>query len=381
MSQETALDLEQSRQESPDAAVEIDAPSGAVAAGPDNPGRAHADAQVAEGEPAGEGDLHSTTSPTAPDPSESDEPNPETESRSAQVGDSADTLAETEPGQGTSRRDAAPGLAAAPSTSAGPASTAPASPALDARQVGVARRFGLAEEDLVVLEALGRTGRGFLERLAKADSDLSRRYSRLGRVEQAAGGAGTVVAARTRQTTAPTAVAPTTTAPAPEVAPEVAEELARLRGQVSQLLRQTQESQAARESADAERFFGQLDPQVYPDIAGGSTEKLPADAPQRKGRAALLVKAREIRSGHQAVGGGTMEVEESLGQALAVVAPGAAAGAERKRLARQLRLREAGFIARPTQRGNGAALESSADRTARALEDWQSRRGVRFFED
>jgi hypothetical protein len=384
MSQESISGSEQSEAERSDVAVENTPPSGAAAAGPDEPGRAQADAQVANGGPAGEEGLQPSSSRTAADPSDSSGQSSQADSQSVQEGDNAGALTGAESGPDT----ASPG---APVTAE--SSAAPGAPAFNPRQVGAARRFGFLEEDLVVLEALGRTGRELLERLAKADSDLGRRYSRLGRAEQ-----GTAVrsegslpvrvspaladAPTSRRDVAPTPpMAPVPPAASgPDTAPDLAEELARLRGQVSQLLRETQEGQAARESADAERFFTRLDPQTYPEVAGGPTEKLAAGSPQRQIREALLVKALEIRSGRQAVSGKPMEVEESLREALTVLAPGAAAQAERKRLARQLRLREAGLIARPTQRG-GAALESPADRTARALEDWQSRRGVRFFED
>jgi hypothetical protein len=162
----------------------------------------------------------------------------------------------------------------------------------------------------------------------------------------------------------------------------------RLRSQVSQLQRDAKESQAAREasqaareSVEAERFFAQLDAEVFPQFGRGQSADLSESSSQRRSREELLTKAAEIRRGHAVVHGREMDTEESLRQALAVVAPGASAQAERRRLARQLRLRSAGLICRPAQRRGGAELESPADRTARALEEWQGRRGVRFFED
>jgi hypothetical protein len=203
---------------------------------------------------------------------------------------------------GAAQRTAADRSAVAPGA-AGTAVGARSSPFTE-RQIGAARKFGLAQEDLAALEAMGASGRGLLDRLVKADSELGRRFSRLGREEQTHGTKGPTLAvpqvtvASDQDTAAQrAAVAPQAAAsPArPEVADQ-AQEVERLRAQVADLQREAQEAEARRQD-----------------------------------------------------------------------------------LARQVRLRSEGLLARPVQRRGGGELESPADRTARALEEWQSRRGIQFF--
>ena len=394
MSEQTPAD--QSRQSEPVAAVEDVASTGA---------QAEAQAEVARAHATAEDGLQPPAPETSQGSSESEGQTQEGNSQSAEQGEGTSETVSGEPAPSTSRRDVVPdpkttaadSAPVAPNSAAAPG-TAPFTP----RQVGAAEKFGFSEEDLVVLEALGQTGRGLLERLVKADSEIGRRYSRLGRAEQSSEGipdrgplglpsrpAGVTPAATSATEDASTSQGDVAPTPAPEAA-SLAEEVERLRGQVLQLEKEAKESQAARDQAaasrergEAERFFAQLDAQEYPQFGRGDSP--PADlkegSSQGQAREELLVKAAEIRRGHALLHGREMDVEESLREALSVVAPGAAAEAARRRLARQLRLRSAGLICRPAQRRGGAELESPADRTARALEEWQGRRGVRFFED
>jgi hypothetical protein len=178
----------------------------------------------------------------------------------------------------------APAIHEAPAVSV--ASTVAAksdAPHFTARQASAARKFGLVDADLAVLEALGAGGEALIERLVKADSELGRRFSRLGRAEQE----------RQEKSTVETPV------PRKEPVP-----------------------QEKQEKEEVER---------------------------------LRVRVAELERG------------------------ALAADAARQDLARQVRLRGEGFLGRPIQRRGGAELESPVDRTARALEEWQSRKGVQFF--
>lgn len=298
---------------------------------------------------------------------------------------------------------------------AAPRAEEPGDSSFTARQVGAARRFGFAEEDLVVIEALGPAGKALLERLVKADSDIGRRYSRLGRAEQ--DHAGEQPGREESQTNAAMSVTGGPADGEPAVMPAgddeqgdgaaesaqgsgaepsaLAEELTQLRGQVAELAQAAQQAVAERDAASeaertsaerfvtsgVERFFAQLDAVTYGQFGRGPSEALSPDSAERRSRQELLAKADEIRRGHEGVHASPMDVEESLRQALAIVDPDAPARRQREQLARQVRLRSAQILARPSQRRGADALESAADKTSRALEEWQSMKGVRFFED
>jgi len=363
-----------SQMQTVEAPVEATEPGTPGAGSPAGPAASHA-TPVADSAPASpQADAHSAEAQRAED--------------GADANGSADDAAPAEAAERPSVAD----LAAAGAGSA---------ESFTPRQVGAARKFGLAADNLAALAELGDKGRSLLDRLVKADSELGRRYSRLGRAEQAAPGAASqkagaddpeascVSTGSASRHPRPTAGASSLPGPCPSDEPPVpqgeaaeqAAEMERLRGQVSQLTRAAEESQAAREQAEAERFFARLDPEVYDGFGRGPSQALPEGSPSRQRRQELLGKAAEIRRGRQALRSEELGVEESLAQALAILAPGAAARAQRRELARQVRLRQAGFLARPAQQRGPGALESPADRTARVLEDWQGRKGVRFFEE
>lgn len=234
------------------------------------------------------------------------------------------------------------------------------------REVNAARKFGLDEEDLAVLTALGDRGRQLVERLVKADSDLGRRYSRIGRAERVLGRSSSPASDGAR---------------GDDDWAGMARQLRQLREQVAELVQDVQHTRAGHQSEAAERCFAGLDPEVYSEFGRGRSEDLEADSPELRKRQELLTKAAEIRRGYELVHGKPMDGDESLRQALSIVAADAQSQSEQRRLAHQLRRRSRQRISRPTQRRGGESYESAAEKTGRALEEWEKTRGIKFFAD
>ena len=242
------------------------------------------------------------------------------------------------------------------------------------RELEAARKFGLDDQDVAALVALGDSGRQLVGRLVKVDSDLGRRYSRIGRAERAQGrdsspaGDGAAVVGR----------------PADRGDDEwagMAQQLQRLREQVAELVQDLQQNRTGQQSEAAERFFAALDPEVYTEFGSGKSEELSADSPELRRRQELLTKAAEIRRGYELVHGEPLDTDESLRQALPIVAAEAQSQSEQRRLSRQLQRRSRQRISRPTQRRGGESYESAAEQTGRALAEWERTRGIKFFTD
>ena len=256
-------------------------------------------------------------------------------------------------------------------------------PAYTDRELNAAKRFGFDPENL---DALGEQGKQLAERLAKIDSEIGRRYSKIGQTERVL---------RERESASGTERDDAEQSePSPEEPPRsgqqfehddrldaMAQEVERLRGHVGSLVPDRESADRRRAEAATDRFFAELDPEVYPQFGRGRWADLPEDSDQFQRRAEVATKAGEILRGYELVHGEPMEVAEALGQALAILAPEARVAADRRKLSDDLRQRARQRIARPTQRRTARAYESSEQRTVEALDHWEKARGVRFFND
>jgi len=256
------------------------------------------------------------------------------------------------------------------------------------RELNAARRFGVTADDLL---ALGAKGGELARRLAKAHSDIGRRYSRIGRTERMlreAAPANPQDAADGGPATegAPSA-APAGPAPTPprfdsdDRLHAMARELSSLREQVDAVAAEARSAEQCRERAITDRFFSGLDLEVYPQFGAKRGADLPKDSPEYRRRAEVVTKANEIRRGYELVHGETMDLSEAMEEAVAIVAPDAKVAADRKRLSENLRRRARQRIARPTHRRSDRQYESPAERTIEVLDQWEKERGLRFFTD
>jgi len=251
------------------------------------------------------------------------------------------------------------------------------------RELNAARRFGISPEDL---DALGDGGKELAERLAKTDSEIGRRYSKIGQAERdlrRRESADDAEPGDARPDGPPSDDSAGASAP---VAQDdrigaMAQEMARLREQVSSLAAERQSGDRQKVEAATDRFFAELDGEIYPQFGAGPWAKLPEDSNEFGQRRELVTKAGEILRGYELVHGQAMDVAEALDQALSIVAPEARVAADRRKLSADLRRRARQRIARPTQRRTARAYESSEERTAEALDHWEKARGVRFFDD
>ena len=337
MSDETVAS--QATQGGPDVEVQDSIPSGGAEPGPQEQAGAVADGQE-DPQPSQSQDARGPANAAA-----SQEQTSEDSSQSAPEEATAVTQSTAAPNSGATVAPAGATVVAQNGTAANGAAVAPsAAVAPEAshftpRQAGAARKFGLAEEDLVVLEALGTSGRGLLDRLVKAESELGRRFSRLGRAEQARDAAG---------------------------APE--------------------QGTAANSAGDPKRDSSRLGiPAVAPLPAAPLAAAPQATAPQATAPQATVPQAAQGRPDapqpSAEAAGLDREVERLRAQVADLQREAQEAEARRQELLRQVRLRSEGLLGRPSMRGRGGGeLESPADRTARALEEWQSRKGIQFFQ-
>lgn len=272
--------------------------------------------------------------------------------------------------------------------------SADAEPVFTDRHINAARRFGLEAADL---EALGERGPAFAERLAKAHSDIGRRYSEIGRAERLRASVGTgnalgpvgggelPVAGNTDYGSSSTSPQPATDNPqaASDATPEAAlrREFKQLRQYVSALAGELEEENKRRRSTAGEQFFAGLDAGSYPQFGvrvGGAGA---GDGEPARNREELLTKADEILRGYQIVHGEPMDYDQALRQALAIVAGPAQLAAAKRQLAQDIQRRHDMRLPRPSQQGGQRQFGSPVERTRQALDEWEKSRGVRFFED
>lgn len=260
----------------------------------------------------------------------------------------------------------------------------PVEPVYSDRELNAAKRFGFDPE---ALDALGDQGKALAERLAKIQTDIGRRYSRIGQTERLL---------RDQQidpdpsddesveeSEHPDAASPAATGRPEQGGPlgALGQEVASLREQIDSLAADRWRRQWHEAQAQTDRFFAGLDSDVYPQFGLVPWAQLPDDSGEFQRRAELVTKAGEILRGHELVHGRPMDVADALEQALAIVAPEAKVAADRRKLSDDLRRRARQRIARPTQRRTTREYESPQQRTAEALDHWEKARGVRFFRD
>lgn len=261
----------------------------------------------------------------------------------------------------------------------------PAAAGLTERQLHAAEKFGFSPEDLA---ALGDRAAAFAERLVKLDSELGRRYGKLGQLAKQLKARQGGQADPADEADAPGAFDPAgaTDTPEPHRPAEttanngLADRVEALQQQLAELAASQRQAQRQQNRQTAERFFAALDAELYPQFGEGLTDDLPDDSDALQQRRRLLAKAGEIRGGYELVHGQKMDPSEALKQALAVVAPEGPVAAERKRIAESVRLARGRQVARPSGHRRGE-LADPAQRTAEVLAEWQRTRGVRFFMD
>jgi len=255
---------------------------------------------------------------------------------------------------------------------------------LTAQQTDAARHFGLTDEDVA---ALGPAAEDVLTRLARIRSDISRRYSQIGRAQQRISGPSgrqSDPAARgSGAADAPGRPLPPAERFDPQIDGPAAARLNRLVETVNALLAGRQPAfPEGGPSADdgreaAEEFFA-LHAADCPQLGQGPTEQLAADSSAARLRRQLLGKAQEIRNGHRIVTGEPMSLGESLQQALAVVAPEAIRSAERRRIREGVRQRSRWLLSRPSGRHTAAAFASDEERAAAEISLRARQLGVRL---
>lgn len=228
-------------------------------------------------------------------------------------------------------------------------------------ELSAAQRFGVPEDELTP---------GLAEKLAKAQSDIGRRYSQLGRKEQEA---------RTAPAKPPE--------PAfekfehkfdPEVYGDDVDIFTKMMNRINEMSEQMTGFQKTSETAQlaeservADSFFERLDSKTYPEFGEGRGAELDHGGPAMEARNRVWEKANQLSLGCELASGTPMDFEDALQQALCIEAPNAKVETAR-RDARNSRKRG---VTRPNKSRTSRTQLSADEKFDAALDKFNAERG------
>ena len=251
-------------------------------------------------------------------------------------------------------------------------------PTFTTKELNAAQRAGFDED---FLTALGDRARPLVENLVKSQSDIGRRYAKIGQAERNA---------RKREEETGKESADEERKPLFDPAEYEGDEYAtafntmdgrvhQLEGQLAQFSQDKQEQDDMRAMKDADAWLGQLEGKGFEELGDGPTMSLDPDSPEYEARAKLYGKADQLQVGFRAAEGEDMAQEEALAQAFAILYPGAQTEAKRDKKQEAIDRRKKQKTARPTGRKTTRQYNSADERTAEALDDYEKEHDTHFF--
>ncbi len=232
----------------------------------------------------------------------------------------------------------------------------PTEPELTGRQINAAKSYRIDED---AIKALGESAPSILDRLADANSDIGRRYSKLGRAEKSDPSKGSDEPGEFEPIKefdpAEDEYLATAINPLVGIVNKLGERLGQVGTRADAAFARSEEEQMRRAEGQADGYFESVR-EDFPQFGDGPTGELGEHTPEHRARQELIEEAAALRKGYELVHDRKMSVRESLDRALNGIGMDAKVKAERARLRKGVNSRSRQITSRPTNRKGGDRL-------------------------
>ena len=268
-------------------------------------------------------------------------------------------------------------------------------PTFTQKQFNAAKRFGVAttHEDMTEwVAALGDRAPEALEKLSAAHSQVGRTFQKLQQrmaapPDPAPGAGDRPPAADADEPETADAEFSEEDFYTPEAAEKANARFAALERQLAEQRAVIEQWRSAESSAvetrvrqESENWFIGDSAGMYEALGSGPSDALDPDGPENAARDAVFEKAKVLDLGYAATGQ-QMPWQELLDEAASTIYPEARATAKQAKIAEGKAKRRGQQTAPPTQRRTEPKYDSPEAKTFAALDDWETRKDVKFFLD